>query len=140
MNQYKKFFVQTSTPTPSMHQKTYRTQNVLVCKQPTPNQDSGPIKGWLLLECLLCPEQPLYKLLVSAIFVVVSSLWNLINGEQAYAELQTEADPDTAPGVITKEWPENGEIEFVHYTMAYRKDLPPVLNDLSFKVGCPKYS
>lgn len=53
---------------------------------------------------------------------------------QAYSKLPTEADPDTAPGIITEDWPLNGEIEFVHYTMAYREDLPPVLNDLCFKV------
>ncbi|KAG0577462.1 hypothetical protein KC19_5G158000 [Ceratodon purpureus] len=53
---------------------------------------------------------------------------------QAYSILPTEADPDTAPGIITEDWPQNGEIEFVHYTMAYRVDLPPVLNDLCFKV------
>jgi len=57
--------------------------------------------------------------------------------EQTYAELPSEADPDTAPGVITEDWPQNGEVEFQHYTMAYRVDLPAVLNDLSFKVGCP---
>ena len=55
--------------------------------------------------------------------------------EQAYSKLPTEADPDTAPGIITKDWPQNGEIEFVHYTMAYRDDLPAVLNDLCFKVS-----
>lgn len=54
---------------------------------------------------------------------------------QAYSQLPTEADPETAPGIITEEWPQNGEVEFVHYTMAYREDLPPVLNDLCFKVG-----
>ncbi|XP_024398184.1 uncharacterized protein [Physcomitrium patens] len=54
---------------------------------------------------------------------------------QAYTELPTEADSDTAPGVITEKWPEKGEIEFVHYTMAYREDLPRVLNDLCFKVN-----
>ncbi|KAG0612580.1 hypothetical protein M758_6G039100 [Ceratodon purpureus] len=53
---------------------------------------------------------------------------------QAYSNLPTEADPDTASGVITQDWPQAGEIEFVHYTMAYREDLPPVLNDLCFKV------
>ena len=114
-------------------------RKVLYANNQLPTKSTVQLKELTLLQCLLCPEQSLYKLLVSVIFVVFS-LWTLINGEQAYAELQTEADPDTAPGVITKEWPENGEIEFVHYTMAYREDLPPVLNDLSFKVGRPKYS
>ena len=60
--------------------------------------------------------------------------------EQAYSNLPTEGDPDTAPGVITEDWPQRGEIEFVHYTMAYREDLPPVLNDLCFRVSPSKNS
>jgi hypothetical protein len=55
--------------------------------------------------------------------------------EQAYSKLPTEADPDMAPGIITEDWPPNREIEFVHYTMGYREDLLPVLNDLCFKVS-----
>ncbi|KAJ1952587.1 hypothetical protein EC988_003472, partial [Linderina pennispora] len=31
-------------------------------------------------------------------------------------------------------WPETGDIEFRNYSARYRKDLDPVLNDLSFKV------
>ncbi|KAL3697480.1 hypothetical protein R1sor_011556 [Riccia sorocarpa] len=53
---------------------------------------------------------------------------------QTYGNLPTEARPDSPPGLITEQWPEKGEVEFVEYTMAYRIDLPAVLNELSFKV------
>ncbi|KAI5066080.1 hypothetical protein GOP47_0018704 [Adiantum capillus-veneris] len=53
----------------------------------------------------------------------------------AYANLATEAEPHTAPGIIEENWPSRGEIEFVKYTMTYRVDLPPVLNEVSFKIN-----
>ncbi|KAL2644290.1 hypothetical protein R1flu_011877 [Riccia fluitans] len=53
---------------------------------------------------------------------------------QTYGNLLTEAKSDSPPGLITEQWPEKGEIEFIKYTMAYRIDLPPVLHDLRFKV------
>ncbi|MCO5614705.1 hypothetical protein L7F22_068989 [Adiantum nelumboides] len=52
----------------------------------------------------------------------------------AYTNLATEADPNTAPGVIEKDWPSRGEVEFVKYTMTYRVDLTPILNEVSFKI------
>ncbi|KAL2644293.1 hypothetical protein R1flu_011880 [Riccia fluitans] len=53
---------------------------------------------------------------------------------QTYGNLPTEAKSDSPPGLITEQWPEKGEIEFIKYTMAYRVDLPAVLNGLTFKV------
>lgn len=53
---------------------------------------------------------------------------------QKYTMLPVEARHSTAPGVISDEWPGKGEMEFISYTMAYRKDLAPVLRDVSFKV------
>ncbi|MCO5581607.1 hypothetical protein L7F22_035495 [Adiantum nelumboides] len=53
----------------------------------------------------------------------------------AYANLPTEADPNTPPGVIAENWPSRGEIEVVKYTMTYRVDLAPVLNEVSFKIN-----
>lgn len=55
---------------------------------------------------------------------------------QAYGNLPSEADPNSPPGLISDQWPEKGEVEFVEYTLAYRTDLPAVLNKLSFKVIC----
>ncbi|MCO5568700.1 hypothetical protein L7F22_022399 [Adiantum nelumboides] len=52
----------------------------------------------------------------------------------AYTSLATEAAPNTAPGVIEEDWPSRGEVEFVKYTMTYRVDLTPVLNEVSFKI------
>ncbi|KAH7427040.1 hypothetical protein KP509_10G027600 [Ceratopteris richardii] len=54
---------------------------------------------------------------------------------KAYTELPTEADPKTKEGIIGEDWPSHGEIVFESYTMAYREDLPPALNNLSFKVN-----
>lgn len=71
-------------------------------------------------------------------FIGCNFLFSLLCGEQAYSTLPTEAGPDSAPGTLPEDWPQNGEIEFVHYTMAYREDLPPVLNDLCFKVRFQK--
>lgn len=53
----------------------------------------------------------------------------------AYANLPSEANPITLPGIIQKNWPSRGEIEFIKYTMTYRLGLPPVLNEISFKVN-----
>lgn len=53
---------------------------------------------------------------------------------QKYTNLPVESQPHTSPGVITDGWPGKGEVEFVNYTMAYREDLAPVLQDVSFKV------
>ncbi|BBN10831.1 protein MpABCC10 [Marchantia polymorpha subsp. ruderalis] len=53
---------------------------------------------------------------------------------QAYGNLPSEADPNSPPGLISDQWPEKGEVEFVEYTLAYRTDLPAVLNKLSFKI------
>lgn len=32
-------------------------------------------------------------------------------------------------------WPRSGELEFDHVTAVYRPGLPPVLKDISFKLG-----
>ena len=53
---------------------------------------------------------------------------------EEYATLASEADPTTQPGIIDKNWPSQGEIEFKEYFMTYRVELPPVLNGISFKV------
>ncbi|MCO5606131.1 hypothetical protein L7F22_060318 [Adiantum nelumboides] len=53
----------------------------------------------------------------------------------AYANLTTEADANTPPGIIEENWPSRGEIEFVKYTMAYRVDLMPILNEVSLKIN-----
>eukprot|EP00897_Mesotaenium_endlicherianum_P011044 jgi/Mesen1/9969/ME000072S09378 len=53
----------------------------------------------------------------------------------AYTQLPTEADSQSPPGLISPEWPQRGEIVFDNVCMAYREDLPLVLNNLSFQVG-----
>ena len=45
MNRYRMPFVQSPTPTPSMHQWLTNTRNILYAKQSTPNQDSSWTKG-----------------------------------------------------------------------------------------------
>ncbi|CAM6123349.1 unnamed protein product [Calypogeia fissa] len=53
---------------------------------------------------------------------------------RSYANLPLEADSTSAPGTIPDGWPEKGKLEFIEYTMAYRVDLPPVLNSLTFTI------
>jgi ABC-type multidrug transport system fused ATPase/permease subunit len=57
-----------------------------------------------------------------------------VERNQAYARLPSEANPKSPPGLVSEEWPEKGKVEFVDYTMAYRVDLKPVLNNLTFTV------
>ncbi|KAJ7297173.1 hypothetical protein O6H91_02G139200 [Diphasiastrum complanatum] len=54
---------------------------------------------------------------------------------QSYTKLHTEENSVSDPGTMPKDWPSQGEIEFRKYTMAYQKDLRPVLRDLSFRVN-----
>lgn len=43
--------------------------------------------------------------------------------------------PSSYNEILKKNWPKNGEIEFVDYTFRYRKDLPPVLDKISLKIN-----
>lgn len=52
----------------------------------------------------------------------------------SYTCLPRESPLSTPSGLISTDWPSKGEIEFINYTMAYRKDLPPVLRNISLKV------
>ncbi|EFJ12050.1 hypothetical protein SELMODRAFT_425801 [Selaginella moellendorffii] len=38
------------------------------------------------------------------------------------------------PRILSSNWPAAGSIEFINYTLAYREDLPAVLNNISFKI------
>ncbi|KAH7302237.1 hypothetical protein KP509_23G061900 [Ceratopteris richardii] len=52
----------------------------------------------------------------------------------AYTDLQGERPLRTAISLISDNWPTEGRISFINLTMAYREDLPPVLNEVSFEV------
>eukprot|EP00850_Spirogloea_muscicola_P013866 SM000096S24895 [mRNA] locus=s96:433181:441538:+ [translate_table: standard] len=52
----------------------------------------------------------------------------------AYTELPTEAAADSPEGLVDSDWPKEGRISVREYSMAYREDLPCVLNNLSFEV------
>ncbi|KAH7277454.1 hypothetical protein KP509_39G052600 [Ceratopteris richardii] len=65
----------------------------------------------------------------------VENYFTSVERINAYSNLPTEAKPDTSPGIIEKDWPSRGDIEFVNYTMSYRVDLPPILNEVSFKIN-----
>ncbi|CAM6097228.1 unnamed protein product [Calypogeia fissa] len=62
------------------------------------------------------------------------NIFTSVERNQAYSRLPSEANPHSPSGLISEEWPQKGQIEFVDYTMAYRVDLPPVLNNLTFTV------
>ncbi|CAM6097000.1 unnamed protein product [Calypogeia fissa] len=64
----------------------------------------------------------------------MENLFTSVERNQAYSRLPSEANPKSPPGLITDEWPDKGKVEFVDYTMAYRVDLQPVLNNLTFTV------
>lgn len=53
---------------------------------------------------------------------------------RAYAGLQQESPLYTPLGLISNDWPSQGEIAFVNYTMAYREDLAPVLCNVTLQV------
>ncbi|CAO3631065.1 unnamed protein product [Cunninghamella blakesleeana] len=50
-----------------------------------------------------------------------------------YSELSTEKYTGTIQS--RKEWPENGKIEFNHYSTRYRKGLPLCIDDISFTIN-----
>eukprot|EP00850_Spirogloea_muscicola_P011143 SM000068S20575 [mRNA] locus=s68:197067:208001:- [translate_table: standard] len=52
----------------------------------------------------------------------------------AYTELPTEAAADSPEGLVDSDWPKEGRISVRGYSMAYREDLPCVLNNLLFEV------
>ncbi|CEF71344.1 ATP-binding cassette sub-family C member 8 [Strongyloides ratti] len=53
-----------------------------------------------------------------------------------YAELDTEADTKTDPRIIQlpTSWPNEGHIVFKNISLRYRKDLDPVLKDISVEI------
>ncbi|XP_024538492.1 canalicular multispecific organic anion transporter 1 [Selaginella moellendorffii] len=51
-----------------------------------------------------------------------------------YCHLSTEATNKSEPRILSSNWPAAGSIEFINYTLAYREDLPAVLNNISFKI------
>ncbi|XP_024524379.1 multidrug resistance-associated protein 4 isoform X1 [Selaginella moellendorffii] len=54
---------------------------------------------------------------------------------QEYTHLPVEPDcKDSSKLSVPNEWPHQGTIEFRNYTMAYREDLSPALNNISFTV------
>lgn len=51
-----------------------------------------------------------------------------------YLEVEQEADAVVEKSRPGKDWPANGSVEFVDYTTRYRKELAPVLRNISVKI------
>ncbi|EFJ11982.1 ATP-binding cassette transporter, subfamily C, member 22, cluster Ib, SmABCC22, partial [Selaginella moellendorffii] len=66
--------------------------------------------------------------------VEAESLFVSVERILEYCHLSTEATNKSEPRILSSNWPTAGSIEFINYTLAYREDLPAVLNNISFKI------
>ncbi|EFJ21278.1 ATP-binding cassette transporter, subfamily C, member 23, cluster Ib, SmABCC23 [Selaginella moellendorffii] len=66
--------------------------------------------------------------------VEAESLFVSVERILEYCHLSTEATNKSEPRILSSNWPAAGSIEFINYTLAYREDLPAVLNNISFKI------
>lgn len=60
---------------------------------------------------------------------------NSVERIKEYLDVEQEADAvieDTRPAA---NWPSEGSVQFINYTTRYRKDLEPVLRNVSFKIN-----
>ncbi|RKF73241.1 ATP-dependent bile acid permease [Golovinomyces cichoracearum] len=59
---------------------------------------------------------------------------NSVERIKEYLEVEQEADAVIEETKPAPNWPSQGSIEFINYTTRYRKDLDPVLKNISFKI------
>ncbi|KAM0276550.1 hypothetical protein ACHAQH_006651 [Verticillium albo-atrum] len=60
---------------------------------------------------------------------------NSVERIKEYLDVEQEAEPIIEKNRPAANWPSQGSIEFINYTTAYRKELDPVLRNLSFKIN-----
>ncbi|KAG7142092.1 ABC transporter 7 like protein [Verticillium longisporum] len=60
---------------------------------------------------------------------------NSVERIKEYLDVEQEAEPIIEKNRPAANWPSQGSIEFIGYTTAYRKELDPVLRNLSFKIN-----
>lgn len=60
---------------------------------------------------------------------------NSVERIKEYLEIEQEADAIVEKNRPPENWPSQGSVEFIGYTTRYRKDLDPVLRNLTFRIG-----
>ncbi|KAK0619751.1 hypothetical protein B0T14DRAFT_537418 [Immersiella caudata] len=60
---------------------------------------------------------------------------NSVERIKEYLDVEQEAAAVIEDNRPPKNWPANGSVEFINYTTSYRKELDPVLRDLTFKIN-----
>ncbi|TDZ68325.1 ATP-dependent bile acid permease [Colletotrichum trifolii] len=59
---------------------------------------------------------------------------NSVERIKEYLDVEQEAEPIVEKNRPPENWPSQGSVEFINYTTRYRKELDPVLRNLSFKI------
>ncbi|KAI1500567.1 hypothetical protein F5X99DRAFT_234366 [Biscogniauxia marginata] len=59
---------------------------------------------------------------------------NSVERVKEYLDLEQEAAPINEKNRPPQNWPAHGGVEFIGYTTRYRKELDPVLKDITFKI------
>ncbi|KAI1489072.1 ABC transporter type 1, transmembrane domain-containing protein [Biscogniauxia mediterranea] len=59
---------------------------------------------------------------------------NSVERIKEYLDIEQEAEPINEKNRPPQNWPAHGSVEFINYSTRYRKELDPVLKDVTFKV------
>lgn len=68
------------------------------------------------------------------LYAVNEQNMNSMERIKEYLDVEQEADAVIEDNRPPKNWPQSGSVEFVDYTTSYRKELDPVLRDISLKI------
>ncbi|KAF6803445.1 ATP-dependent bile acid permease [Colletotrichum musicola] len=60
---------------------------------------------------------------------------NSVERIKEYLDVEREAEPIVEKNRPPENWPSQGSVEFINYSTRYRKELDPVLRNLSFKIN-----
>ncbi|KAK3945768.1 ATP-dependent bile acid permease [Diplogelasinospora grovesii] len=60
---------------------------------------------------------------------------NSVERIKEYLDVEQEADAIVEKNRPPENWPANGSVEFINYTTRYRRELDPVLRNLTFKIN-----
>jgi len=59
---------------------------------------------------------------------------NSVERIKEYLDVEQEAERIIEKNRPPENWPSQGSVEFINYTTSYRKELEPVLRNLTFKI------
>ncbi|KAI8662269.1 hypothetical protein LRP88_03647 [Fusarium phalaenopsidis] len=68
------------------------------------------------------------------LYAVNEQNMNSMERIKEYLDVEQEADAVIEDNRPPKNWPQSGSVEFVDYTTSYRKELDPVLRDITLKI------